>query len=112
MVAYVVGGAGDPPPAMALAGHAASRLPEYMVPSHFMVLESLPLTPNSLGVWEWAFSVYLIPAGAELEQGLAVALLLRAKTLVLSLAGGVLYLAEDRAAPAAAATPDGQNPKS
>lgn len=77
-----------------------------------LVIASLPLTPNSLGVWEWAFSVYLIPAGAELEQGLAVALLLRAKTLVLSLAGGVLYLAEDRAAPAAAATPDGQNPKS
>lgn len=76
-----------------------------------LVIASLPLTPNSLGVWEWAFSVYLIPAGAELEQGLAVALLLRAKTLVLSLAGGVLYLAEDRAVPAAAATPDGQNPK-
>jgi glycosyltransferase 2 family protein len=62
-----------------------------------LVIASLPLTPNSLGVWEWAFGVYLMPAGAELEQGLAVALLLRAQTLVTSLFGGALFLVEDRA---------------
>ncbi len=75
-----------------------------------LVIASLPLTPNSLGVWEWAFSVYLIPAGAELEQGLAVALVLRAKTLVTSVAGGLLFLVEDRAvrpaSPARAAMPE------
>lgn len=72
----------------------------FVVTPIILVIASLPLTPNSLGVWEWAFSVYLIPAGAALEQGLAVALLLRVQTLLASLAGGALFLAEGRAAPA------------
>jgi amino acid adenylation domain-containing protein len=42
LVAYVVGTA-DPGE---LRGHAMNRLPEYMIPSAFVVLEALPLTPN------------------------------------------------------------------
>lgn len=72
----------------------------FVVTPIILVIASLPLTPNSLGVWEWAFSVYLIPAGATLEQGLAVALLLRAQTLLTSLLGGILFLSEGRAVPA------------
>nr|ARU08074.1 MlcL [uncultured bacterium] len=41
LVAYTVGSTPD-----ALRAHAAAHLPEYMVPSAFVVLDELPLTPN------------------------------------------------------------------
>ncbi|MBM7068064.1 lysylphosphatidylglycerol synthase transmembrane domain-containing protein [Actibacterium sp. 188UL27-1] len=62
-----------------------------------LVIAALPTTPGSIGVWEWAYSVLLLPIGAELEQGLAIALVLRGQLLFASLVGGVLYLAERRA---------------
>ncbi|HET9380917.1 MAG TPA: amino acid adenylation domain-containing protein, partial [Streptomyces sp.] len=47
LVAYVVTPAGHTAPAAAdLREHLAARLPEYMVPSAFVVLPALPLTPN------------------------------------------------------------------
>lgn len=67
-----------------------------------LVLAALPSTPGSIGVWEWAYSVLLMPIGAELEQGLAIALVLRGQLLFTSLVGGVLYVAEKRPIPAAA----------
>jgi acyl carrier protein len=42
VVAYVVGGVD----AEELRGHLRGSLPEYMVPAAFVVLESIPLTPN------------------------------------------------------------------
>src|SRR5262249_43728124 len=44
LVAYVVGG--DVPAASELRAHLSSRLPDYMVPSAFVLLDRLPLTPN------------------------------------------------------------------
>jgi hypothetical protein len=46
LVAYVVGQAGAGVDIAALAGHAGRKLPGYMVPSAFVVLDALPLTVN------------------------------------------------------------------
>jgi acyl-CoA synthetase (AMP-forming)/AMP-acid ligase II/acyl carrier protein len=45
LVAYVVA-KGEAPSTAELKDYLASRLPQYMVPSAFVVLEQLPLTPN------------------------------------------------------------------
>ncbi|MDX1394741.1 MAG: lysylphosphatidylglycerol synthase transmembrane domain-containing protein [Gemmatimonadota bacterium] len=59
-----------------------------------MLIAALPLTPNNIGVWEWAFSVFLIPAGASPAQGLSIALAIRVQTLLSSIVGGLLFLGE------------------
>ena len=46
LVGYVVAAAGCAPSAAALRGHVAGHLPDYMVPSAFVLLERLPLTAN------------------------------------------------------------------
>ena len=46
LVAYVVASEGASADAAALRAHVAASLPDYMVPSAFVVLERLPLTPN------------------------------------------------------------------
>lgn len=61
-----------------------------------LVIAALPTTPGGIGVWEWAFSVLLLPIGTELEHGLAVALLLRVQLLVTSMLGALLYLFDGR----------------
>lgn len=58
-----------------------------------MLLAAFPLTPNSIGIWEWGWSVYLVSAGATLEQGLAIALLLRVRDLFLALVGALFFIA-------------------
>lgn len=47
LVAYLVAAQQGPPPSVSeLRGYLKERLPDYMVPSVFVVLEKLPLTPN------------------------------------------------------------------
>jgi amino acid adenylation domain-containing protein len=46
LIAYVVGREGAAPPAADLRAHLRTRLPEYMIPSAFVELERLPLSPN------------------------------------------------------------------
>ena len=47
LIGYVVGKAGSAvPDAAGLRAHVGKQLPDYMVPSAFVVLDALPLTPN------------------------------------------------------------------
>jgi non-ribosomal peptide synthase protein (TIGR01720 family) len=45
LVAYVVAGS-TPPGVSELRAHLREKLPEYMMPAHFMLLDELPLSPN------------------------------------------------------------------
>src|SRR5207244_108267 len=47
LVAYVVPAAGLEPVPGELAGYLRRSLPEYMVPSAFVTLSAMPLSPNS-----------------------------------------------------------------
>ena len=57
-----------------------------------LLLVMIPVSPNNVGWWEWCFSVLLMDAGATAAEGLAVALTLRAVTMLVSLVGGLLFL--------------------
>ncbi|XXF74927.1 amino acid adenylation domain-containing protein [Myxococcaceae bacterium GXIMD 01537] len=46
LAAYIVGHGGSAPSVQALRDHAKARLPGYMVPAHFVVLDAFPLTPS------------------------------------------------------------------
>lgn len=46
IVAYVVAADESSPDASVLKEHAGNSLPEYMVPSDFVILKAMPLTPN------------------------------------------------------------------
>ena len=59
-----------------------------------MLIASLPLTPNGIGVWEWCFSVFLVSAGATAQEGLAIALAVRGKEWLISVVGGLLFMLE------------------
>jgi uncharacterized membrane protein YbhN (UPF0104 family) len=57
-----------------------------------LLLNTIPVSPNNIGWWEWTFSFLLVEAGTGSAEGLAVALILRGMTLIFSLAGGVFFL--------------------
>jgi natural product biosynthesis luciferase-like monooxygenase protein len=46
LIAYLVS-AGEPPPAREFREHLQEKLPDYMIPSNFVFLRELPLTPNA-----------------------------------------------------------------
>ncbi|MGD2087793.1 MAG: amino acid adenylation domain-containing protein [Candidatus Aminicenantes bacterium] len=46
LYAYIVPGKESPPNVSELRQYLSGKLPDYMIPSHFVVLEKIPLTPN------------------------------------------------------------------
>lgn len=56
-----------------------------------LLIGAIPLSPNGLGIQDGAFFYFLKGVGATSEQALGIALLLRAKSYVLALVGGVVW---------------------
>lgn len=57
-----------------------------------LLIGSLPLTPSGLGLQEGAFLFFLTGLGATPAEALGVGVVLRAKSYVLALFGGILWL--------------------
>jgi hypothetical protein len=57
-----------------------------------LLLGSLPLAPNGLGLQEGVFVFFLQLVGATPAQALGLALVLRAKSYILALCGGLVWL--------------------
>ncbi len=59
-----------------------------------LLVSSVPISLNAIGIMEGAFVYFLSAAGIPPAEGMAVALILRAKALLLALAGGALFALE------------------
>lgn len=57
-----------------------------------LLIGALPIAPSGLGIQEGAFFFFLSSIGATPEQALGVGIVLRAKTYLLGLAGGLVWL--------------------
>jgi uncharacterized protein (TIRG00374 family) len=68
----------------------------FVVVPLILLIGAIPLSPQGLGIQEGAFLFFLHAVGASTGEALAVALLLRAKSYVLALVGGGLWLTLSR----------------
>lgn len=57
-----------------------------------LLVGAVPLSPQGLGIQEGAFVFFLHSVGATTSQALAIALVLRAKSYLLALVGGMVWL--------------------
>lgn len=57
-----------------------------------LLIGALPLAPNSLGIQEGAYYFFLTAIGATPEQALGLGIVLRAKSYVIGLFGGIIWL--------------------
>lgn len=57
-----------------------------------LLLSAIPLAPSGLGIQEGAFYFFLTQIGASSEQALGIALILRAKAIILAVLGGLIFL--------------------
>lgn len=82
--------------ANALGWWDASFAGLFVVVPLVLIISAIPLTPSGIGIQEGAFTFLLHRLGATREQALGVALLLRAKTIVLGIIGGMIWLALEK----------------
>ena len=68
----------------------------FVVVPLILLVSAIPLSPQGLGIQEGAFLYFLHAVGATTGEALAVALVLRAKSYVLALCGGALWLTLSR----------------
>jgi len=59
-----------------------------------LLIGSIPISPSGLGIQEGAFMFFLTALGASPAEALGIGILLRAKTYILALVGGVFWLGE------------------
>jgi uncharacterized protein (TIRG00374 family) len=57
-----------------------------------LIVGAVPISPQGLGIQEGAFVFFLHSVGATTGQALAIALVLRAKSYLLALCGGIVWL--------------------
>jgi uncharacterized protein (TIRG00374 family) len=57
-----------------------------------LIIGAVPISPQGLGIQEGAFVFFLHSIGATTGQALAIALVLRAKSYLLALCGGLVWL--------------------
>jgi uncharacterized protein (TIRG00374 family) len=68
----------------------------FVVVPLILLVGAVPIAPSGLGIQEGAFVFFLHSIGATTSQALAIALLLRAKSLLLALCGWVVWLRQGR----------------
>jgi len=56
-----------------------------------LLICTIPLTPNSMGVWEASFAFFFSKLGVPEAGALSIGLVLRAKNLIVAIFGGILY---------------------
>jgi len=66
-----------------------------------LLIGSLPITPSGLGIQEGAFLFFLTGLGASPAQALGVGVILRIKSYVLAVIGGLVWLSVRRESPEA-----------
>lgn len=64
----------------------------FVVVPLILLVGMIPISPNGWGIQEGAFLFFLQRIGANKAQGLSVGLVLRAKVVIISLIGGVIFL--------------------
>ena len=77
---------------MAVGWYDAPVLDLFVVLPLILVVGALPFAPQGLGIQEGAFFYFLQGVGATPAQALGIALILRAKSYVLALSGGIAWL--------------------
>jgi glycosyltransferase 2 family protein len=62
-----------------------------------LIVSAMPVTPSSIGVQEGAFVFFLHRVGASHPQALGIALILRAKNILVALVGGAIWVMHRKA---------------
>ncbi len=78
--------------AYAVGWHDANFTDLFVVVPLILLIGAIPVTPGGLGLQEGAFFVFLQGIGASGAEALGVGILLRAKSYILALVGGVIWL--------------------
>jgi uncharacterized protein (TIRG00374 family) len=78
-----------------------------------LLVGAIPIAPQGLGIQEGAFVFFLTRIGATPAEALAMALILRAKSYILALVGGLMWLSlREEFSPDASSPPDAAKPVS
>ena len=77
--------------AYAVGWWEASAIELFVVVPVILLIGAIPITPGGLGLQEGAFFVLLQGIGATAPQALGIGLILRAKSYLLALIGGVIF---------------------
>jgi len=56
-----------------------------------LLICTIPLTPNSMGIWEGSFMIFFSRLGVSDAGALSIGLVLRAKNILVALLGGIFY---------------------